>query len=164
MLTRLRIENFKALESVDIELGQSVVFIGPNNAGKTSALQALTLWASGISEWNARRENSTAKTRTGVTINRRALVHIPVITSRELWLRRQVTNGATPIKLYLLCAEERPTPLGSQPWSFNTQIMKQFIADRLRVGKAVGHCHRMRLQHGLLFCHRCPVSLRRRPN
>ena len=48
MLTRLRVRNFKTLESLEIELGQTVVFVGPNNSGKTSALQALALWRSGI--------------------------------------------------------------------------------------------------------------------
>ena len=43
MLTRLVIRNFKQFAEVDIELGPAVVFIGPNNAGKTSALQALAL-------------------------------------------------------------------------------------------------------------------------
>ena len=31
MLTRLRVRNFKRLKEVDIELGQAVVLIGPNN-------------------------------------------------------------------------------------------------------------------------------------
>ncbi len=55
MLTRLRIRNFNALEDADISLGQSVLLIGPNNSGKTSALQALTLWRSGLVESTARR-------------------------------------------------------------------------------------------------------------
>ncbi|MCL6503277.1 MAG: ATP-binding protein [Pirellulales bacterium] len=37
MLTRLTVRNFKRLE-MDIELTRSVVFIGPNNSGKTTAL------------------------------------------------------------------------------------------------------------------------------
>ena len=44
MLTRMRVKNFKKLEEADIELGKSVVLIGPNNSGKTTALQALALW------------------------------------------------------------------------------------------------------------------------
>ena len=43
MLTRLRIKNFKRFPDADIELGQAVVFIGQNNSGKTTALQALAL-------------------------------------------------------------------------------------------------------------------------
>ena len=39
MLTRLVIRNFKLFDKVEIELGERVVFVGPNNSGKTSALQ-----------------------------------------------------------------------------------------------------------------------------
>jgi len=86
MLTRLRIRNFKTLQDADISLGQNVVFIGPNNSGKTSALQALALWHTGIHEWTARRlGGSKAKTRSGVTVNRRALTHTPVSEARFLW-------------------------------------------------------------------------------
>jgi len=48
MLTRLQIRNFKRFPEADIPLGRSVVFIGPNNSGKTSALQALALWDVGM--------------------------------------------------------------------------------------------------------------------
>ena len=43
MLTKLTVRNFKRFEDVEIELGNPVVFIGPNNSGKTSAMQALAL-------------------------------------------------------------------------------------------------------------------------
>ena len=46
MLTKLRIRNFKRFNEVEIELGSPVVFVGPNNSGKTSALQALALGTS----------------------------------------------------------------------------------------------------------------------
>src|SRR5271165_6827443 len=48
VLTNLRIKNFKRLEDVEIELGKTVVFVGPNNSGKTTALQALALWEIGL--------------------------------------------------------------------------------------------------------------------
>ena len=41
MLTKLTIKNFKRFDQAEIELGKSVVLIGPNNSGKTTALQAL---------------------------------------------------------------------------------------------------------------------------
>jgi energy-coupling factor transporter ATP-binding protein EcfA2 len=86
MLTRLRIRNFKTLQDIDIPLGQNVVLIGPNNSGKTSALQALAIWHTGLMEWHSRRSgDSQAKLRTGVTVNRRALTHTPVSEARLLW-------------------------------------------------------------------------------
>lgn len=86
MLTRLRIRNFETLGDVDIPLGQNVVLIGPNNSGKTSALQALALWQTGLREWSSRRTGtSQAKQRVGVTVNRKALTHTPVSDARRLW-------------------------------------------------------------------------------
>jgi hypothetical protein len=86
MLTRLRIRNFKRFGDADIELGQTVVFIGPNNLGKTTALQALALWDVGLRKWNAeRKDKAVPAQRPGVTINRRDLVAIPVPTANLLW-------------------------------------------------------------------------------
>ena len=34
-ITSLRIEDFRSLRSLEIELGETTVFIGPNNVGKT---------------------------------------------------------------------------------------------------------------------------------
>ena len=71
MLTRLQVRNFKRL-NMDVELGRSVVFIGPNNSGKTTALQALTLWDLGLRQWLAKRGGKApAEKRPGVAINRR---------------------------------------------------------------------------------------------
>jgi ABC-type transport system involved in cytochrome c biogenesis ATPase subunit len=86
MLTRFRIKNFKKLDDIDIELGKSVVFIGPNNSGKTAALQALALWDIGVKRWNEKREGKTSpEKRPGVTINRRDLNSIPTPKANLLW-------------------------------------------------------------------------------
>ena len=56
MLTNLTIRRFKRFGGeVEIELGNPVVFIGPNNSGKTSAMQALALWDIGLNRWNEKR-------------------------------------------------------------------------------------------------------------
>ena len=55
MLTKLTIGNFKGLADVEIELGSPVVFVGPNNSGKTSAMQALAFWDTGVKRWKERR-------------------------------------------------------------------------------------------------------------
>lgn len=86
MLTGLTIRNFKKLAEAQIELGQNVVFIGPNNSGKSTALQALTLWNVGLSRWNEKRlGRETPEKRPGVTINRRDLFALPVPNTNLLW-------------------------------------------------------------------------------
>ena len=86
MLTKLSIRNFKRFENVEIELGNPVVFIGPNNSGKTSAMQALALWDIGLKRWNERRAGQgTPEKRPGVAINRRDLLAIPVPNAALLW-------------------------------------------------------------------------------
>ena len=56
MLTKLICRNFKRFGEIEVELGNPVVFIGPNNSGKTTALQALTLWDIGLKRWNEHRK------------------------------------------------------------------------------------------------------------
>ncbi|PWR75534.1 AAA family ATPase [Methanospirillum stamsii] len=86
MLTSLSIKNFKRFEDVTIPLGDPVVFIGPNNSGKTTALQALTLFSIGLSKWIEKRGlNSSVQKRTGVTINRRDLLAVPIPEATLLW-------------------------------------------------------------------------------
>lgn len=84
MLTRLRIKGFKRLIDADIELGSTVVFIGPNNSGKTAALQALALWHIGLQRWSEKRQGK-AEERPGVAINRKDLISIPVPRANLLW-------------------------------------------------------------------------------
>jgi len=102
MLTRIKIRNFKRLKDVEIELGNSVVLIGPNNSGKTATLQALALWDIGLRQWSSKRgtKASPAK-RTGVAINRKDLISIPVPKAKLLWKDlhvREVDNSSSKPK------------------------------------------------------------------
>lgn len=86
MLTSLRVKNFKRLDNVEIELSQTVVFVGPNNSGRTTALQALALWETGLRKWLEKRSAKDApEKRPGVTINRRDLIAVPVPVANLLW-------------------------------------------------------------------------------
>ena len=93
MLTKLICRNFKNFEEVEVELGNPVVFIGPNNSGKTTALQALALWDIGLKRWNEHRKGRPkAEKRPGVAVNRRDLISLPVPNARLLWRNLQVRD------------------------------------------------------------------------
>lgn len=153
MLTKLRIRNFKQFEAVEIDLSQSVVFIGPNNCGKTSALQALGLWDTGRRAWLTKRAGSTKpEKRPGVTINRREVSSNPVATSQYLWRNLHVREGTQ-------LGEKRGTKniridvevsgvVGGAEWTcgfeFDFQNEESFICRPLRFpgmdDKKVGDC------------------------
>ena len=93
MLTKITVRNFKRFGEAEIELGNPVVFIGPNNSGKTSALQALALWDVGLKRWNERRSGKkTPEKRPGVTVNRRDLVSLPMPNANLLWHELRVRD------------------------------------------------------------------------
>ena len=81
MLTTLSIKNFKRFEEVEIELGSPVVFVGPNNSGKTTALQALSLWYLGMQRWKQKNGGRA-------TLNRLDLFSAPVPVCDLLWRNR----------------------------------------------------------------------------
>jgi ABC-type branched-subunit amino acid transport system ATPase component len=85
MLTKLTVRNFKRFGSVEIELGNPVVFIGPNDSGKTTALQALALWALGYGSGTRSAPERPLRKSGGVTINRRDLIAVPVPDANLLW-------------------------------------------------------------------------------
>ncbi len=94
MLTGLRIRNFKLFREIDLDLGQQVVFIGPNNAGKTTALQALALWDVGRARWLEKRGAGAGPAqRPGVTINRRDMIALPAPAANLLWRDLRVRVG-----------------------------------------------------------------------
>jgi len=94
MLTKLTIKNFKLFYETEIDLAERVVLIGPNNSGKTSVLQAITLWDVGVKRWLEKRGSaSIPEERAGVTINRQDLISIPVPSAKLLWSNLHVREG-----------------------------------------------------------------------
>lgn len=86
MLTKITIRNFKCFNDVEVDLANPVVFIGPNNSGKTSALQALALWEAGLKQRIVKRSDlDTSGKRSGGALNRLELVSVPVPNAKLLW-------------------------------------------------------------------------------
>lgn len=93
LLHYVEIENFKRYGEVQrIELDHPSVLIGPNNCGKTSALQAIALWSIGLKTWLAESENSKAEKRTGKALNRLNMLAVPVPKTRHLWNNLKTTK------------------------------------------------------------------------
>ncbi len=95
LLTKLYIKNFKLFDDIEVELGERVLFVGPNNSGKSSALQALALWETGVKRWIEKHgtAESSAKKRSGAVINRKDLVAIPVPNAKLLWKNLHVRRA-----------------------------------------------------------------------
>ena len=100
MLTKISIRNFKQFEVITVDLDDVVVFVGPNDSGKTTALQALSLWELGMRRWYERwgAVNTADMQRPGVSINRLDLFSVPVNHANQLWrgLRTREANRKNP--------------------------------------------------------------------
>lgn len=93
LLHYLEIENFKRFGNKQrIELDHPAVLIGPNNCGKTSAIQALALWSQAVKTWHDIRKDSTARERTATGLNRLNIVAVPVQRTRFFWHNTRVQN------------------------------------------------------------------------
>lgn len=99
----VEIENFKGLgPKIHINFGNPSVLIGPNNSGKTTVLQALSLWGRAIRAWIAKKGSGHQKSkRDAVGINRLLIMDIPVKETRYFWTAtRIIANRKTiPFKI-----------------------------------------------------------------
>jgi len=102
MITKIIIKKFKKLDA-ELELDSSVVFVGPNNSGKTSALQAIYFWAFGLKKWYEQKGTaSNAQKRTGAVINRKDIYNIPVPSLKQIWKDIQVRKSNNNIKIEII--------------------------------------------------------------
>lgn len=133
-ITRLHIENFRSIRAVDIELAETTVFIGPNNAGKTAILDAIRIaltrrWGqrgTGFTEYDIHlpNEDDDPKQSSGIVIE----IHIEEQTVAE-WPEALLQNldeisqidpttGLNSIKLRVNCAWSEEDSCYQPSWTF----------------------------------------------
>lgn len=97
MIRRVRLGSFKRFQHQSFELDDSIVLAGPNNAGKSTLLQAIATWKFGLDHWLAQREGgSKGVKRTGVALTRRDFTAVPIREMNLLWKDRVVSGGEGP--------------------------------------------------------------------
>ena len=103
ILHYIEIENFKTFSAkTHIELSHPAVIIGPNNSGKTSVIQALSLWDRGVKSWFEKKGETKAtkeRERYGAGINRLNILDVPVAETRFLWNKTKVKQKSGNVKM-----------------------------------------------------------------
>lgn len=122
LLHYLEIERFKRFgEAQKIILDHPAVLIGPNNCGKTSAIQALALWSQAVQTWFDVRKESSAKERTATALNRLNIVAVPVQRTRFFWHNASVRTGNKDIQLVITVGVEYKGQVRPLPMHFRNQ-------------------------------------------
>ncbi len=102
LLHYLEIRNFKRFgDTQRIELDHPAVLIGPNNCGKTTAIQALALWSQAVRAWQEKKGQAPPRERTSTSLNRLSIVSVPVQRTRYFWHNAAVRTGNRDIHLQI---------------------------------------------------------------
>ncbi len=89
MIRKVTIKNFKRYENVEFLLEGPVVLAGPNNMGKTTALQAIAAWNLALNRW---KQLNNFQRRGGgyalAPIARQAFLPVPLRNFEWLWNKK----------------------------------------------------------------------------
>jgi hypothetical protein len=98
MIQKVQLRYFKSFKEEVFDLSDHVVLAGPNNAGKTTLVQAITTWHFALRRWVAARHRqnnkekgaesdqaSSGKSRSGVPITRKDFTTVPLRELSLLW-------------------------------------------------------------------------------
>ena len=102
LLHYLEIENFKRFgDRQRIELDHPAVLIGPNNCGKTTAVQAIALWSQAVRTWFDAKGKAPPRQQTATSLNRLNVVSVPVQRTRYFWHDMVVRRGNRDVPLLI---------------------------------------------------------------
>lgn len=92
MITEVKITNFKRFDELVVPFAPTTILVGPNNGGKTTALQALMVWQLALQKWASRRQlkdeapkRKAPTKRPGIGINVQEFIFMQIGEVYELW-------------------------------------------------------------------------------
>lgn len=92
MIRKVTVRNFKRFREQVFELADAVVLAGPNNAGKSTLLQAIATWKMVLDRWTAQRAGGVAAKRSGVGTPRSDFTSVPLREMSLLWEDRKMSG------------------------------------------------------------------------
>jgi len=119
MITRVTLRHFKCFEEEHFDLDQCVALAGPNNAGKSTLLQAIMAWKLGVDA--CLRKGSARGKRTRVPIGRFEFTPLPLREMNLLWTGRVVSKGrrGTSARKIEIAVEGAN---GREPWAYGVEF------------------------------------------
>lgn len=147
-ITRLKIENFRSIKQLDIEVGDTTVFIGPNNAGKTAILDALRIgltrrWGqrgTGFTEYDVHlaTEAGDPKASPGIVIEIRAEEATAdewqdeVVQALDEIVQTDPVTGKDSVTLHVSCAWNAGSASFEPAWAFLNAARQPLVAGSAR--------------------------------
>ena len=83
MIKKIVMQNFKRFKEETLELDSPIVFAGPNNSGKTSVIQAISIWHFALQKWLM-----SGNKQKSVGLPRKELASVPLIEFNQLWTNK----------------------------------------------------------------------------
>ena len=133
-VTRVEIENFRSIKHLVVDLGETTVFVGPNNAGKTAILEALRIalmrrWGqrgTGFTEYDVHLTSDTddPKTSRGISIELHTEESRPeewpetIGQDLEQIVQLNPNTGVRSIDLRVTCAWSEDSAAFEPGWEF----------------------------------------------
>lgn len=118
MLNHIKIESFKSLENVEVELGRVNVFIGANGSGKSNLLEAIGVLSAAANG----RVDDEALLRRGVRPGLPKLYKASFKNSRQPQeIRFLATNEGASFSVGLFNPLDKPEPA----WRFKTELLNE---------------------------------------
>ena len=90
MITKIRIQNFRSIENVEVELENTNILIGQNNCGKTNFLKAIDLSLNSYKDVS--KEDIFVKDSEKLSTDKRAIIDILIVPINENGKREREFN------------------------------------------------------------------------